>query len=258
MMDLGLHGRTALVTGSSDGIGLAIARALNAEGARVAVTGRDEIKLDAAKAEVGAVAAIPCDLSSLDGVQELVRRAIETLGRVDILINCAGAARRVDPLNGDDDAFVEAMGLKYMGYVRASRLVAPHMAERGWGRILNIIGVGGVQPFDVHLAGGAANAALILFTKGFGRVMAPSGVLVNALNPGPVLTERARGHYAALAERQGVSVEEARREVLSGSPIGREATLTEIADVAAFIVSERASYLAATCIDVDGGLVAGT
>jgi NAD(P)-dependent dehydrogenase (short-subunit alcohol dehydrogenase family) len=257
-MDLGLRGRRALVTGSSDGIGRAIAGVLGAEGARVAVSGRDEVKLEAARAEVGAVAAIAGDLSSLAGVEDLIGRATEALGGIDILVNCAGAARRVDPLNGDDAAFGDAMSLKYMGYVRTSRLVAPQMAERGWGRILNIIGVGGVQPFDVHLAGGAANAALILFTKGFGRVMAPSGVLVNALNPGPVLTERARGHYAALAERQGITVDEARLEVLHASPIGREATLAEVADIAAFVVSERASYLAATCVDVDGGLVAGT
>jgi NAD(P)-dependent dehydrogenase (short-subunit alcohol dehydrogenase family) len=261
-MDLGLGGQRALVTGGSDGIGRVIARTLGAEGVHVALCGRDAGKLDAAAGEVeaagGKAITIQADLRDRAQIERMVADAVAGLGGVDILVNCAGAARRVDPLTGDDDAFVEAMELKYLSYVRSARTVAALMVEQGHGRIVSVIGAGGVQPMPVHLAGGAANAALILFTKGFGRVLAPMGVLVNAVNPGPVRTARSWAHYEAMAQRDGTTVEQSRTKMLSGTSIGREAEPEEVADLVTFLCSARCSYLVGETVNIDGGLVAGT
>jgi NAD(P)-dependent dehydrogenase (short-subunit alcohol dehydrogenase family) len=261
-LKLGLEGRRALVTGGSAGIGRAICTALAAEGAQVGVVGRDASRLSEVLSAIreagGEAVALAVDLRHGDGVRDLIGELQARWGGIDILINCAGAAPHVDPLEATDEQFIDAMTLKYHGYVRTCRAVAPIMIQQRSGRMLNIIGVGGVQPMSVHLPGGSANAALILFTKGFGRLLAPHNVLVNGLSPGAVRSQRSTQHYQAMAEREGISAEEARRSVLRSCPLGREAEPEEIADFAAFIVSDRCRYLVGETINLDGGLVAAT
>jgi NAD(P)-dependent dehydrogenase (short-subunit alcohol dehydrogenase family) len=150
------------------------------------------------------------------------------------------------------------MDLKYMGYVRCVRAVAPHMMGQGWGRIINIIGTAGKRANPIHLPGGSANAALVLFTKGMGLRLAPHGVLVNAVSPAGVATERLHRLSQAVAERDGVSVEEAWRRMASHSPLGRPARPEEVADAVCFLASERATYFVGTTLWMDGGELACT
>jgi NAD(P)-dependent dehydrogenase (short-subunit alcohol dehydrogenase family) len=260
-MDLGLAGRRALVTGASYGIGRAIATGLASEGCSLAVLARSRDKLDGLAEELRqhgvAVTPVAGDLSTAEGVDRAYATATGVLGGVDILVNCTGATPDADPVSGPDEAFVDAMAFKYMSYVRMSRLSAATMAAQGsGGRIVNVVGIGGLQPMPIHLPGGAANAALLLFTKGFGRAVARDGILVNAVNPGPVATERLDHLYAAMAAAEGTTPDEARRKMVSGVPVGREAAPEEIADLVTFLVSDRCRYVAGQYINIDGGLTA--
>lgn len=258
-MDLELAGKRALVSGGSGGIGRAIVQLLAREGCVVAAVARTESKLRRLEAELTEegtkILAIPADLSSAEAAEAVYGDVVGKLGGIDILVNCTGATPDVDPLTGPDSAFVDAMSFKYMTYVRLARMAAETMIEqKTGGRIVNVVGVGGLRPMDVHLAGGAANAALMLFTKGFGRVVAAHGILMNAVNPGPVATERLQHLYATMADSTGATVAQARERLVSSVPLGREAAPEEVADLVGFLVSNRSSYIAGQYINIDGGL----
>ena len=258
-MDLRLTGKTAIVTGASQGIGKAIAEALAAEGVDVALCARGADRLEAVAEIVRArrrrALVVPADLSQAGAADQVIERVIAEWGRVDVLVNNAGASRFGDPLGLDDAAFGEAMDLKYLGYVRMARAVAPAMIRQGGGAIVNVIGVGGAQPSPSHLPGSAANAALILFTKGFGREMARHNVRVNAVSPAGVATERLQSLMQAIAEREQISVEEATRRSSAQVPLGRPARPEEVADAVLFLASERSGYFAAANLIMDGGSV---
>ena len=259
-MDLGLAGKTALVTGGSAGIGKAAAKALAAEGVDVAIAARDPARLEAAAAEIRQttgrrVLPVPADMGKLGEIDALVGRVVGELGRLDILVNNAGASKFGDPLEEPMDNFADAMQVKYLGYVHCSRLAAKDMLQRGWGRIVNVIGTGGKQVTPVHLAGGGANAALFLFTKGLALRLAPHGVLVNAVSPAGVVTERLERLIRAVAESRGLSYEQAEREYHKDYPLGRAARPEEVADVVLFLASERASYFVGSNLLMDGGRV---
>src|SRR5438067_58782 len=170
-MDLELTGKTALVTGGSKGIGKAIARGLAREGVRVAICSRDAAVLNAAAKEVGdgargEVIAISADLSRADEVQRVAEDAVGRLGRLDILINNAGAIRGGDFLKIPDEQWTNDWSLKLVGYIRMARAIFPQMQAQGGGRICNVVGAAARNPTPTYLPGGAANAALINFTKG--------------------------------------------------------------------------------------------
>ena len=259
-MDLRLGGKTAIVTGASRGIGRAVAVALAGEGVDVALCARSAEGLGAVAEAVRGLGrralVVPADLTRPEAAPAVVERVVAEWGRVDVLVNNAGASRFGDPLRLDDAAFVEAMDLKYLGYVRMARAVTPEMVRQGGGAIVNIIGTGGVQPGPAHLPGSAANAALILFTKGFGRELARHNVRVNAVSPAGVATERLRTLMEAMAEREGISVEEATRRSSVRLPIGRPARPEEVADAVLFLASERAGYFVGANLIMDGGEVA--
>jgi NAD(P)-dependent dehydrogenase (short-subunit alcohol dehydrogenase family) len=243
-MDLGLAGKAAVVTGGSKGIGRAVARRLAVEGADIAICARDTAVLEATAGEIAAASGrrcvpIPTDMTRLDEIERLMAEAERALGRIDILVNNAGASRFGDPLLIDDEAWASAMELKFLGYVRPTRAVVPYMRKRGWGRIVNVIGNGGVGISPVHLPGGSSNAALILFTKGIGVQLARENILVNAVSPGGVLTERVRRFVEASAE----------------SPLNRFQSPEEVAILVAFLASERCTFLVGENILADGGAV---
>lgn len=262
-MDLGLKGRCALVTGGSAGIGHACALALTQEGVDVAICARDPERLKEAAAAIRQqtdrrVLTVTTDLTMAAQIAELVEHVVGSFGRIDILVNNAGASRFGDPLELDDDAWTSALDLKYMGYVRCARAVAPHMVRQGSGRIINVIGTGGKRAGPMHLPGGAANAALVLFTKGFGLALARHGVLVNAVSPAGVATERLQRLAQAIAEREGLNPEETWRRMGADSALGRLARPDEVADVVCFLASERASYFVGTTLWMDGGELTST
>lgn len=261
-MDLGLRGKTALVTGASRGIGRAIALALASEGARVAICARsagplDEAATDIRKRAGAEVAAIAADLSRLDEVTRVVEAAVARLGALDILVNNAGAIRGGDFLKTPDEQWTTDWDLKLLGYIRMCRAVFPLMQSQGGGRICNVVGAAARNPTPAYLAGGAANAALVNFTKGLADLGAPSNILVTAVSPGATRTERWESLMAQRAAASGRSVEELRAEARRTYPLGRIATPEDVADLVCFLVSARASFLTGICITVDGGATRG-
>jgi 3-oxoacyl-[acyl-carrier protein] reductase len=261
-MDLELRGKTAVVTGASKGIGRAIARALAAEGVDLAICSRTDADITRAAAEIAdatgaAVHPLPADLSRSGEVQRFAAFAMERLGRVDILVNNAGAipAGTIDSL--DDDTWHAAYDLKLWGYVRLTKALLPQMRERRSGVILNIIGNAGRQPTAGYIAGGLANAGLMNFTKGLAAGEGPRGIRVNAINPGPIQTERYTTLAESRARENGTSVEEELRAAGRGLPLGRIGLPEEVATVAAFLVSDAASFVHGAIIPVEGGATLG-
>jgi NAD(P)-dependent dehydrogenase (short-subunit alcohol dehydrogenase family) len=261
-MDLGIRGKTALVTGASRGIGRAIAQGLAAEGARVALCARSAANLDAAAAEIlrqthGEVLTVAADLSRLDEVGRVVDTVLGRLGGIDILINNAGAIRGGDFLKTPDEQWVDDWNLKLLGYIRMARAVFPIMASQGGGRICNVVGAAARNPTPAYLAGGAANAALVNFTKGLADLGAPSNILVTAVSPAATRTERWDSLMVQQAAATGQSVEAMRAETERKYPLGRIARSEDIADVVCFLVSARAAFVTGICITVDGGATRG-
>ncbi|KAF0815465.1 Gluconate 5-dehydrogenase [Andreprevotia sp. IGB-42] len=251
-MHLGLQGKNVLITGGSKGIGLACARLFVAEGARVALVGRSAASLDAASSALGAAYTVAADLRDADAAASMVIQMEAQFGPIDILVNSAGAAQRTNAEALSPQAWREAMDAKYFSYINVIDPVIKLMAERGRGCIVNIIGKGGKIPTPTHIAGGAANAALMLATAGLGHAYAVHGVRVLGVSPGTTHTERVTANVRAQADRAGISVEEAYARMVEDLPLGRPAEPEEIADIVVFAASERSRYLTGTTITVDG------
>lgn len=257
-MELELKGRGVLVTGGSKGIGLACARAFAAEGARVAIASRSRDSLDRAVAELaGAVVlGFVAHLSERDAAAKLVAEVEAKLGPVEVLVNSAGAAKRYAPDDLDVAAWHDAMDAKYFTYMHAIQAVLPGMRARRAGAIVNIIGNGGKLASAVHLPGGSANAALQLATAGLAAAFGPYGIRVNAINPGLTLTGRVQQGLEVEAKRSGKPESEVLREEEARIPLGRMARPEEVAEVALFLASARASYVTGAIIPMDGGRTA--
>jgi NAD(P)-dependent dehydrogenase (short-subunit alcohol dehydrogenase family) len=259
-MDLGLAGRVVLVTGGSKGIGLASAEAFLAEGARVAISSRSAEHLAAAEralAERGhRVLAVPSDLSARGVASGLVERVEAALGPLDVLVCSAGAARRTGPEQLDEAAWHAGWEAKLAPTIHAVQAALPGMSARRRGAIVLVVGQGGKVANPTHLPGGSANAALMLATAGLASAYGPSGVRVNAVNPGTTLTDRAQAAFRAEAARLGVSEGEARALREKQVPLRRFARPEEVAQVIVFLGSDRASYVTGAVLAMDGGSAA--
>jgi len=261
-MDLGLKGKTALVTGGSKGIGRAVAQSLAAEGARVMICSRDAGILEQAGADIARatrshVETVSADLSVPAEVVRVANDAMARLGRLDILVNNAGAIKGGDFLATPDEEWLTGWSLKLLGYIRMAREVLPHMQRRGSGRIINVVGAAARNPAVTYMMGGTANAALINFTKALSDLAVKSNVLVTGVSPGPVKTERWDSLMAQQAKAAGQDTENYVRERSQEFPLGRIALPEEVADVVCFLASERASYLTGITVTVDGGITRG-
>jgi NAD(P)-dependent dehydrogenase (short-subunit alcohol dehydrogenase family) len=254
-MDLGLQGKTALVTGGSKGIGLACAKALAAEGVRVAICSRSRVNVDAALARLPGAFGMTADLRSPDEADRVVATVSKEFGPLHILVTSAGAAARTPPSDLSPAKWREAMDNKFFSYINVIDPVVKQMAARGAGVVVNIIGVGGKVAASTHLPGGAANAALMLATVGLANAYAGQGVRVVGLNPGLTHTGRVQAAMEAVAADQGISTEEALRRNTAVIPMGRLADPEEIAAVAAFLCSAQASYLTGVVVSMDGAAV---
>lgn len=261
-MDLGIAGRNALVTGGSLGIGRAVAAELAANGVNVAITARDPDRLAGVAQELvsntgGRIVAIPGDMSKPEDISRVIAEAGVALGDIDILVNNAGSspAGRLQDL--DDETWYAAFELKFMGYMRCARALAPAMRARKWGRIVNIIGAGGPNPNAGYILGGSFNAALLNFTRSLAKDCAPDNVLVNGINPGPTDTPRWQSLVEQNAKITGKTEAEISAQAVASVPLGRPAQPEEVADVATFLCSERASHLAGILLNVDGAASGG-
>lgn len=251
-MDLGIAGRHVLITGGSKGIGLACAKAFRDEGARVTIVSRSRDNLERAAAVLGDVGLVSADLADAGEAARAVEDAETDGGPVDILVNSAGSARRTPAEELSPAHYRAAMDAKFFSYVNVIDPVIRRMAARGSGAIVNVIGNGGKVASPIHIAGGAANAALMLATAGLANAYAGRGIRVLAVNPGLTETERVAEGLEADAKAQGISVDEARQRGVSRIALGRYARPEEIADAVVFLASGRASYISGVSITMDG------
>ena len=263
-MDLNLSEKTAIVTGGSAGIGLACAKTLFLEGARVlnaahegVDTAAESIRQLANGKRDDQVVPLKVDLSQAGQAEAVVKKVTEVFGRVDILINCAGAARAGAFLELTDQDFMDAWTLKLLGYIRMIKAVIPSMIQQKDGRIINVVGAAAKTPSATFLTGSTANAALINFTRGISKELAPQHIRINAISPAPTETERAKRLAEQTAQARGISVEEVMAESTRSIPIGRMIKPDEIAAMAAFLVSDRAASITGAEILIDGGLTPG-
>ncbi len=266
-MDLGLKGRSCVVTGASRGIGQETARLLCAEGADVLLVGRNEERLAAARAEAtnagadagGRAEALALDVTDEGAGERMVAAAKERFGGVDVLVNNAGAAqwRHLDDVP-DEDWYAQ-YELNVMAPLRAMRAAASSMAERGWGRIVNVCSTAGKRPSAAMPEYSVAKAAELSLSRLFADRYAKQGVLVNAICPGPVEAELWMEPGGLLDQSHRMSGAGSREEALAEAgakrPIGRLAEVGEIAAAIVFLCSERASYVAGAAWSVDGGTV---
>ncbi|TAM58544.1 SDR family oxidoreductase [bacterium] len=255
-----LRGKTALVTGSSQGIGKAIALALAAQGVSLGLCARGKENLesaaaDAKKAGSPKVVVAAADCTDPGDVKGMVSTISSGLGHIDILVNCVGRAKAGPFLQLTDQDWLETINLKLMAAVRVTREVLPHMIEAKAGRIINIGGVFGTKPSPFSLPMGVVNAGLFNFTKGLAQDAVRHGVLVNAISPGRVDTPLFEKLVERQAQQTGVSRERALETILSDVPIGRAGTAAEIANAVLYLASDLSSYVVGEILTVDGGWV---
>jgi 3-oxoacyl-[acyl-carrier protein] reductase len=257
-MDLGLRDKVCVVTGASQGIGLEIARRLAAEGGRVLMVARDEGKLTGAADDVGADW-LACDVTDAEADERIVATCAEQLGGIDILVNNAGTSEN-KPLEDLTDAdWLAQYELNVLAPMRLMRAAAPRMAQKGWGRIVNVASSSGKRPSLTNAAYSVAKAAQLSLSRTFADAYAGQGVLVNAVTPGPTATSLWTGDGGLAdqaAAQRGTSRDEALAAAAAKIPIGRLGEPGEIADVVAFLCSERASNVTGAAWSADGGAVA--
>jgi NAD(P)-dependent dehydrogenase (short-subunit alcohol dehydrogenase family) len=257
-MDLQLEGKTALVTGGSEGIGKGITLALAKEGVDVAICARRKDVLEKAAGEIAKqtnrkIVAIPADLRKDADAKNFIEQAHNALGRIDIMINNAGSAAGgvIEHLTEDD--WDKGLQLKFMGYVRCLRYALPIMVKQGGGRVVNLIGNDGVKPSYWEICPGAANAAGQNLTLSLAGQYGKNGISFCAVNPGPVRTERWVGLVKAMSRDMKLSYEQADQLAPSSIPMGRIAEVDEVANLVVMLASPLMHMVNGTMIEIDGG-----
>lgn len=253
VMELGLKSKVAIVTGSSRGLGLAVAKSLAAEGCRVCLCARSEARLREAEKEItevaasaAAVLAVTADVSTPNGVQLVVDSTATAFGGIDILVNNVGLAGGGGLLETTDDQWREAIDQTLVPAIRASRLVVPHMERRGGGAIVIVASIFGREAGG-RMTYNAVKAAEISLAKSLAQQLASSNIRVNSVSPGSILFEGGSWWRRQQADPEGIA-EFVRREL----PFGRFGQPEEVGDVVAFLCSPRASWISGTSIVVDG------
>lgn len=253
-MELGLRGKTALVTGASEGIGRATARLLAAEGANVVICARGQEGLDAAAADVKAatgrdILAVSADVAKPEDIERVVARATAEFGAITLLVNNAGthAASAFETVT--DETWSADIDLKLMGAIRASRLVVPMMKDAGGGAIVNLTAISGKNPAAGSMPTSVSRAAGIALTKGMSKDLASSNIRVNAVCIG-LIKSRQIGRFAVA---RGGTPDEGYAAMGKMVPLGRVGEAEEAANVIAFLLSDAASYITGVAVNIDGG-----
>lgn len=264
-MELQLTGKRALVTGSSSGIGVAIAEMLAAEGASVVVNGRDQTRVDAVAGRLtdqGYQAGTACgDLSTDDGCHAVVEAANAAFGGIDILVNNAGGSAASDSPNWfayDTSQWVDTYQRNTLAAVRLIQALAPAMKERGWGRIINISTAAAITPTSGQADYGPAKAAMLNMSLGLSKALKQSGVTVNSVSPGMIRTEGLVRVLAKMAERRGWGDDIAQAEAYiakgGGQTVTRIGEVQDIGYAVVMLASPRSDFINGINFHVDGGL----
>ena len=259
-MDFGLKGKIALVTGGSRGIGYAIAMQLAAEGASVAICGRDVTTSQAAATAIAnatgsKVTGLRADMSQAGDIKELVQSTVEGFGGLDVLVNNAatiGGTGGVDTLAQLNEPLLNAdFQVKMLGYLRCAREAFPHMEAKGWGRIVNIDGM--AARVAAGVSGGMRNAAVANATKVMSEELGPKGITVNAVHPGATKTEALAPRLQGRMDATGKSLGEVEADMAQGLAIRRLVLAEDIANLVTFLCSEQASVVTGESISASGG-----
>jgi 3-oxoacyl-[acyl-carrier protein] reductase len=259
-MDLGLRGKVAVVAAASRGLGRAVAAELAGEGARLVICARGADVLARTRDEIAAatgadIHAVEADVATMQGVERVALAAERAFGQVDILVNNAGGPPSGPFESHEWPRWEEAVHLTLRSAVELTRRVLPGMRERKWGRVLNITSIAVKQPVDGLILSNSLRAAVTGWARTLANEVARDGVTVNNILPGFTATDRVEQLNAATAEREGITPAEVRRRSESQIPMRRIGDPREFAALAAFLVSERASYITAQSVAVDGGWI---
>lgn len=253
-MDISLKGRSAVITGGSKGLGLAMAKRFAASGADVAIIARGQEALHEAASAIravaaGKVAAISADIASAQGCESAYDQATKALGKIDILVSNAGGFRAAPIEQLTDEMFQTDIDQKVFAQLRLTRAVWPQMKERRWGRIINVLSIMAKAPPVNTAPTSVTRAAGMALTKVLANEGGPHNILVNALLVGSIMSSQ----QPVNAARMGVPLEELIKRQGAGTPVGRIGEAEEFANIACFLASEQASYVTGTAINVDGG-----
>jgi 3-oxoacyl-[acyl-carrier protein] reductase len=252
-MELHLKGRSALITGGSRGIGYGVAEGLAAEGCNLHLASRSADSLDAARKKIVAAYGVKVDIHPLDlSTRDNAVKLVKACGSVDILINNAGAIPQGSLTGMDDKLLREAWDLKLFGFINVAREIYGDMCARKSGVIINVAGTAGERPVAGYIAGSMANAALMAMSRALGAESVDFGVRVIAVNPGATETDRQVVRWKARATKE-LGDENRWRELTTGFPLGRLATLDEVASTIVFLCSPRSGYTSGCVVTVDGG-----
>ena len=253
-MDLGLKGKVAVITGATEGIGRATALELAREGAKVAICARRQEPLDKTAAEIrksGAeVLAVSADMSKTADIERFMKAVIDRFGRIDILVNNAGTSARGKFLEIDDKVWNSDIELKVFGAIRCTRLAVPHMKKNGGGSILNITISGAKQPGAESYPTSVSRAAGLALTKALSKEFAPDNIRVNTVCIGKIKSGQHERRYT----REGRNADAYYKEMSKEIPLGRVGEAEEVANVITFLVSDAASYVTGTSVNLDGGI----
>jgi 3-oxoacyl-[acyl-carrier protein] reductase len=260
-MDLGLKGKAAVVTGGSRGIGAGIGRELAQEGVSVMLVARDETALKARAEEIRSrhnveARYFAADLREEPAAAKVVAAAVQAFGRIDMLVNSAGATKRGDFFKLTNDDFLDGFALKFHGAVRLARAAWPHLKERR-GSIINIGGIGANTPEPDFTIGGSVNSALEHVSKALAAIGHRDGIRVNTIHPGYIETDRLERRIEAFAREHNLDRAKARSEVARTLGIDRFGQPADIGRLVAFLVSDAGSYIHGVAIDIDEGVTKG-
>lgn len=261
-MDLAIRGKVALVTGGNKGIGKASALELAKEGCNLVIVGRNEADLAASEKEIQALGvktlAMAGDLEKAEEVENVVSKAFDVFGHIDILFNNAGYGHPTTPIDATDEEWESVLNIHLMACVRTCRLIIPTMIERKWGRIINMSSMYGLAPGVGVADYDAAKAAVINYTRSIAMYYSKDGICANAICPGLIHTEIWEGFADQLAAEMGKTRQDIFKSAAAqASAIKRYARPEEVGKVIAFLSSECASYITGCAIQVDGGALAG-
>lgn len=259
-MDLGLAGKVALVAAASKGLGRACAEEFAAEGARVVICARGADALENTRKHIAEktradVVAVAADLATTGGIEHVANEALRRFGRVDVLVNNAGGPPSGPFEQHPWEQWEKAVHLNLRSTVELTRLLLPGMRERKWGRVVNITSIAVKQPVDGLILSNSVRAAVTGWARTLANEVARDGITVNNVLPGYTRTDRVEQLNASRAAAEGVSVDEIQRRTDAQIPMRRLGEPREFGAMVAFLASERASYITAQSIVVDGGWV---